>query len=84
MNVKNLVGFPVQLGDGRMIGASGTNSDTRKYGKKELTERDQKRVDNGKLEVVKELSADAETINKKSKAGENSSDGEKNKSGGNN
>lgn len=72
MEVKNLMNYPVQLGDGKMIGASGTNSDTRKYSKKELTERDQKRFENGKLEVIKQLPEDAEKT----------SDGAKQKNGG--
>lgn len=84
MDVKNLLSFPVRLDDGRMIGASGTNSDTRKYGKKELTERDQKRFENGKLEVIKYLPADAETTSKPPKPGKNLSEGEKTKVEANN
>lgn len=56
MKIKNLSDTPIDLGDGRMIGANAV----RKYGLKQLTDRDQKRFERGLLEVVKEIPADAE------------------------
>ncbi len=81
MKVKNLMDYPVQLGDGRMIGALGTKSDTRAYGKKELTDSDQKRVESGMLEV-ENLPVDAEETLNTPKSGTNLSDGAKAKNGG--
>ncbi len=56
MKVKNITDSPMQLGDGRMIGVN----DERDYDLQELTMRDRKRFESGKLEVIKELPADAE------------------------
>lgn len=66
MKVKNLADFPQQLGDGRVIGAAGTEEDTREYDLKAvaekdksrapgLTKEDKKRVKDGTLVVVEEV-----------------------------
>jgi hypothetical protein len=65
MKVQNLLGYPVQLGDGRIIGAAGTDADKRDYLFKELTAEDQKRFERGDLRVEKLLapgSPDAQTV----------------------
>ncbi len=78
MKVKNLLAFPVRLDDGKMIGGAGTSSDTRKYGKRELTERDQKRFEGGKLEVINDLPANPEqTETSKSDGGKSKQSGGK-------
>jgi hypothetical protein len=56
MKVKNLTEYPMQLGDGRAIGAGSE----REYGLPELTERDQRRFQKGQLLATKEIPADAE------------------------
>lgn len=62
MKIKNLTASAMELGDGRMIGAQSE----RKYGQKDLTERDKKRVKEGLLEIVETVpAATAEDTNKK-------------------
>jgi hypothetical protein len=54
MKVTNLADYPLQLGDGRVIGAAGTKQDTREYDLPELTKEDKKRVKEDTLAVVVE------------------------------
>ncbi len=55
MKVKNLLDYPAQLGDGRMIGATGAHgSDERKYGLPVLSKEDKQRVKSGWLEILEE------------------------------
>lgn len=61
MKIKNLTDSAIELGDGQMIGALAE----RKYGRKELTERDQKRVEKGLLEIVEPIPTDEVINNKK-------------------
>lgn len=55
MKVKNLMDYPQQLGDGRVVGASGTEQDTREYDLEALAKEDKKRVKDGTLAVVEEV-----------------------------
>lgn len=55
MKIKNLADYPQQLGDGRVIGASGTKQDTREYDLEALAKEDKKRVKDGTLAVVEEI-----------------------------
>lgn len=55
MKIKNLADYPQQLGDDRVIGASGTKQDTREYDLPELTKEDKRRVKDGTLAVVEEV-----------------------------
>lgn len=54
MKIKNLQEYPQPLGDGRIIGAAGTSSDTRDYDLDELTKADKKLVKRGSLEILEE------------------------------
>lgn len=80
MKVKNLTNAPMQLGDGKMIGASG-HGDERDYDLKELTGRDQQRFERGQLQVSKSLPDDAETTEKEPSESKNLSDGKQVKKG---
>jgi|GEM_PF-5996080 len=52
MKVKNLISTPVLLGDGRLIGASGTTDAVRDYGSDKFTEQDKTRVQSGDLLIL--------------------------------
>lgn len=58
MKVRNLADYPQPLGDGRIVGAAGTSSDTRDYDLDELTREDKKLVKRGALEIVEEKPAE--------------------------
>ena len=61
MKIKNLTDSAIELGDGRMIGAGAE----RKYGLKELSQRDQQRLDKGSLAIVEPIPVEAGKNNKK-------------------
>lgn len=65
MKVENLADYPVQLGDGRMIGASGTDAAVREYKQATLAASDQERVNRKLLAVVSEPMPDKTPESKK-------------------
>ena len=58
MKIENLTGYPLQLGDDRIIGAAGTAEAIRDYAEPELTKGDKERVERGVLATVPQKNDD--------------------------